>query len=43
MTGETAPELLHLMRSSCWPVLVKPVGLPRLLELIEHALVATKS
>jgi len=39
MTGETSPQLLGLMRASCWPVLVKPVGLSSLLELMQRALV----
>ena len=40
MTGETAPQLLALMRGSRWTVLVKPVGLSSLLELMQRALVA---
>ncbi|MBS1230473.1 MAG: hypothetical protein H6R17_3750 [Proteobacteria bacterium] len=39
MTGETSPQLLGLMRASCWPVLVKPVGLSSLLALMQRALV----
>ena len=34
MTGETSPQLLGLMRAARWPVLVKPVGLSRLLALM---------
>ena len=39
MTGETSPQLLGLLRASCWPVLVKPVGLSSLLALMQRALV----
>lgn len=36
MTGETSPRLIGQMRSSRWPVLVKPVGLPSLLALLRR-------
>jgi PAS domain S-box-containing protein len=36
MTGETSPQLLGMMRSSRWPVLVKPVGLASLLALLQR-------
>ena len=36
MTGETSPQLLGLMRSSRWPVLIKPVGLASLLALLQR-------
>ena len=36
MTGETSPRLIGQMRSSRWPVLVKPVGLPNLLALLQR-------
>ena len=36
MTGETSPQLIGLMRSSRWPVLVKPVGLASLLALLQR-------
>ena len=37
MTGETSPRLIGQMRSSRWPVLVKPVGLPSLLTLLRRS------
>jgi len=41
ITAVTSPEQLALMRSARWPVLVKPVGLPSLLEIMKRACLAT--
>lgn len=35
LTGDTSPDRIEMTQSSCWPVLFKPVDLPKLLAAME--------